>query len=107
MWIRVIVLCCLREFHTRERVLNHVRYRSAVCRANLLLRGPLLSRAQADAVEQQERDRCRALSRAGMRRHHVGSPAVQLCGPLLPIVPLSVAQGGHHPLGIGHAYLPS
>ena len=98
---------CLKEFHSRERVLNHIRYRSAVCRANLLLRGPVISQAEVDVIEQLERDRCRTLSCAGRRRHHVSRPALQLQGPLLPIVPLNVAQGSHHPLGIGHAYLPS
>ena len=43
-------LVCLREFHTRENCLNHIRYRSKICRSNLLMRGPwvLISHVCAD-----------------------------------------------------------
>ena len=33
-------IVCLREFHTKERVLNHIRYRSVVCRTNHIARAP-------------------------------------------------------------------
>ena len=97
---------CLKEFHTRERALNHVRYRSAVCRANLLLRGPLILETELSCVEELEKLQNSALARAGKRRHHVCKPAVQLSGPLLPIVTVVEVRGNHHPLGIGHSYLP-
>jgi len=98
---------CLKEFHSRERALNHVRYRSAACRANLLFRGPVLSDDEASTLEGHERERNVALARAGKRRHHASTPAVQLQGPLLPILLLGDGLGNHHPLGIGHSYLPS
>ena len=98
---------CLKEFHTRERAVNHVRYRSAVCRANLLLRGPSLTEGEASALEETEKSQNRDLARAGKRRHHAGNPAIQLQGPLLPIVLSSGVDGSHHPLGPGHSYLPS
>ena len=97
---------CLKQFHTRERCLNHVRYRSAVCRANLLLRGPLISESEASSIEDSEKLHNASLSRAGKRRHHVTKPAVQLSGPLFPVVPLSQVSGNHHPLGNGHSFLP-
>lgn len=98
---------CLKEFHTRERVLNHVKYRSAVCRANLILRGPLLAEAEAAAIDEAEKKSNRELACAGKRRHHACLPALQLQGPLAPIVPLSTAGCNNHPLGHGHSYLPS
>ena len=97
---------CLKEFRTRERCLNHVRYRSAVCRANLLLRGPLISESEASRIEESEKVHNASIARAGKRRHHVTEPAVQLSGPLLPVVSLTQVSGNHHPLGNGHSYLP-
>ena len=44
-------LVCLVEFHTRERILNHIRYRSQSCRYNLMLRNPVLSDHEADKIE--------------------------------------------------------
>ena len=98
---------CLKEFHTRERSLNHVRYRSAACRSNLLLRGPSLTESEASALDEAEKSLNRASAHAGKRRHHVGTPAIQLQGPLLPIVLSAGVDGSHHPLGPGHSYLPS
>jgi hypothetical protein len=97
---------CLKEFHTRERALNHVRYRSATCRANLLLRGPVITVDEANALDESMRVHNRALSKEGKRRHTASKPAVQLCGPLLPIVTSGEVRGHYHPLGRGHSYLP-
>ena len=73
--------------------------------ANSLLRGPLLTTEEANALD----DECKALNRslysAGKRRHHVSTPAVQLAGPLLPIVVDDAKYSKHHPLGRGHNYI--
>ena len=78
-------LVCLKELWTRERCLNHIRYRSKVCLANSILRGPLLTSEEANALD----DDCKALNcslyRAGKRRHFASTPAIRLAGPLLPI----------------------
>ena len=98
---------CLKEFHTRERALNHVRYRSATCQSNLLLRGPIITADEATMLEESERAQNRGLSNAGRRRHHASMPAVQLHGPLLPIFTLDEVRGRYHPLGRDHSYLPA
>ena len=97
-------LVCLREFHTRENSLNHVRYRSKVCRLNLLLRGPCLTTDQANSLD----DACSSanvrLYSEGKRRHHVDQPSFLLSGPLLPIVLSEGQYSAHHPLGRRHRY---
>jgi len=91
---------CLRNFSSRECCLNHVRYRSKVCYANALMRGPVLTIEEADALDQQERSEYQALHRAGKRRHVASVPCMQAHGPLLPIITLRHSE--HHPLGYGH-----
>ena len=41
---------CLVCFHTRERVLNHIRYKSSKCRNLIFDRGPILTKQQADDI---------------------------------------------------------
>mgnify|MGYP006893448882 CR=1 FL=1 len=89
----------------RERCLNHVRYRSNICLSNVKLRGPLLSDAEANALDDDCRDENVILHRAGKRRHHVVSPSIRLQGPLLPIFLLEGHESNHHPLGRGHNYI--
>ena len=97
-------LVCLREFHTRENCLNHVRYRSKVCCNNLLLRGPSLSIAEASALDDACKTHNRELHAAGKRRHIVNQPSFYLSGPLLPILLAPGQYSAHHPLGVGHRF---
>jgi hypothetical protein len=94
---------CLVEFWTRERVVNHVRYRSYVCRENLLIRPPELSPQQADHLDELEQATCRKMQSSGNRRHKATEPCVQAAGPLLPIVLDPDKVAAHHPLGWGHS----
>ena len=94
---------CLTQFWTRERCLNHVRYRSMICKNNLLLRGPSLSEAEAAACDEIDRADNRAFYARGLRACHVDLPPVRVLGPMLPIVPLG-RTSSHHPLGLGHNY---
>ena len=93
---------CLLEIWTRERALNHLRYRSEPCRENLLLRPPILSEAQADEIDEVEAAKYRALRARGLRRHAAEKPCVQALGPLWPIVVDPSRFSRHHPLGKGH-----
>ena len=93
---------CLKLFWTRERVINHVRYRSGVCLANLLIRGPCLSVSEAEELDCLEHGAHVAKSKAGQRSHHAAIPAVQLQGPLLSLLVLPGTESAHHPLGKGH-----
>jgi len=93
---------CLVNFGSRERCLNHVRYRSKVCYANSLMRGPILSSQQADELDLLERPEHKALYSAGKRRHTAEHPCLRAHGPLLPI--LTLRGSSHHPLGLGYNY---
>ena len=97
-------LVCLREFGQRELCLNHVRYHSMVCRNNLLIRGPCLSKEEADALDNECKPRNRHLHATGRRRHYAETPSFYLEGPLLPILLAPEQISAHHPLGRGHRY---
>ena len=76
-----------------------------MCRANLLMRGPLLTVAEADSLDDECKDLNRSLHAKGQRRHHVDSPSFYLSGPLLPILLADGQYSAHHPLGRGHRYV--
>eukprot|EP00973_Karenia_brevis_P016097 2201074-Karenia_brevis.AAC.1 len=81
-----VCMCCLLDFHTRNRLLQHLMYKSSVCLHNLLLRGPLLTELEVRTLNaahlQDEAD----LRRAGFRRSKAKAPVVRLEGPLLPVL---------------------
>ena len=91
---------CLVSFGSRERCLNHVRYRSHICRLNHILRGPVIDRDQADSLDLEEASENSQLYSEGLRRHAAKVPCIQTFGPLLPIVVANPSS--HHPLGWGH-----
>ena len=93
---------CLVNFHTRERCLNHVRYRSKVCKHNYLLRGPVLDEAEASLLDAADYAENRILYAKGLRRHQALCPSMRAFGPLLPL--LNERPSKHHPLGFGHNY---
>ena len=46
--------CCtvgMTEFRNRERLMSHLRYRSAICRSHVLLGQPVLTEVQADQMD--------------------------------------------------------
>ena len=78
---------CMIYFHNRIRVLNHLKYRSSVCRLNLVLAGPIISSQQADILDEGCRELRRGLYAAGLRAHTATAPCFRLSGPLpLPLV---------------------
>ena len=95
---------CLKMFWTRERVVNHIRYRSKVCREWHLKHEPYFSQEQADGFDSECMELNRSLQAVGCRRHKAAKPCVQLCGPLVPISVDVSASSRHHPLGRGHNY---
>ena len=92
---------CLKFFHTRERVLNHIRYRSEVCRHNLVLRDIKWIEQQILEFDSSDELAHKEAQATGKRRHHAGDPVLQLAGPLQPILLIGKASA-HHPLGVGH-----
>ena len=92
-------------FWSRERVVNHVRYRSKICRDQLGLSLPPYTQEQADEFDHSVAQGNRELHHKGGRRHKAGLPCVQLHGPLLPITTLGPGtSSSHHPLGRGQQY---
>ena len=96
---------CMKMFWSRERVVNHIRYRSKICRDQFALGPPLYSPEQADVFDLAGAKDHRDLIHKGGRRHKAGLPCVQLHGPLLPITTLGPGtSSSHHPLGRGQQY---
>jgi len=94
---------CLKHFHTRERVLKHVRYRSEICRHNLVLRNRMWTDAEVSEFDACEADGHKSTQASGKRRHHAEAPVIRLVGPLQPIL-LQGNDSNHHPMGVGHRY---
>ena len=84
--------------------MNHIRYRSGVCLANLLIRGPCLSVSEAEELDALEHGANVIKSKSGQRAHFAAIPAVQLQGPLLAPIVLPGTESKHHALGRGHNY---
>ncbi len=94
---------CLTEFHTRTRILNHLRYRSHVCRCNLLIAGPLLS-VEADLLDFEEAVANRLLAQSGSRAHKAALPCIRVQGPLPAPILIADRHSSHHILGFGRNY---
>ena len=94
---------CLRQFWSRERVVNHIRYRSLVCKANLFLLGPCLFVEDADKLDEIENGANLSLQKKGRRRHHADLPVIRLHGPLRTVFAIG-RESNHHALGRGHNY---
>lgn len=91
----------LKNFGTRVRCINHAK-KCLVCKMNLLIRGPVISQAEADELNAAECQRNVKLYAAGRRSHHAEVPCIQGCGPLLPII--ASQPSSHHALGVGHNF---
>ena len=94
---------CLKQFWSRPRLLNHIRYKSKVCKYNLILRGTLVSEEEATRQDVASASVRVALHKGGRRRHFAEDPVLQLQGPWLPIVPSpGMVISKPHRLGRGH-----
>ena len=98
---------CLKLFWTRERLLNHVRYKSKVCQQNLLLRGPICSEEESLAADIECAEANTKLHSQSRRRHFAEEPVLQLSGPLQYEVLVTGTDSGHHRLGQGHNHYGS
>ena len=82
---------CLKEFHQRENVSNHLK-KVTFCNQQLRLRRPCLTVEQADSIDTALRAHNRGLNRAGKRRHAKDRPCRQGEGPKLPCIVGPVPQ---------------
>ena len=88
---------------TRERLINHIRYKSVICKHNIILRGFACTEEEATTIDESLRIVHKQLQSRGRRRHFVDEPVIGLVGPLLPIlIPDGVRLSNHHVLGFGH-----
>ena len=91
---------CLVEFHTRPRVLAHFSDESAICLANLKLRGRIFSLTVVEGL-----DKGSGSLQRECRIHGVHKPCIQLQGPLLPVLQVDDRDCTvMHPLGFGHSW---
>ena len=95
---------CMLYFHNRIRLLNHLKYRSSVCRLNLMLAGPLISPERALELDRESRSLRRELYAKGLRAHSALAPVLRLQGPLPPAVVFDAKLSDHHVLGAGRRY---
>ncbi len=92
---------CRLYFHNRVRVLNHLEYRSKVCRLSLLLQGPCISKDEAQSLDVDCREGKRKLYALGLRTHAATNPVFRLTGPI-PLPPFFTGGYGNvHILGLG------
>ena len=75
---------CLKQFHDRDRLLNHIRYRSRTCRGVIWARGPVITDAEHEDILQNSRQKYRDLHASGHRRHFARAPAFRVSGPIAP-----------------------
>ena len=77
---------CLKVFDNREAAINHARYKSKICYANLIARGPRLSNAESDAIDALDHLTHNNKVKKGKRMHTVDKLCCFAHGPLLPVI---------------------
>ena len=75
---------CLTQFHTRSRLLEHLKYKGArfQCFRTLSSSGPSITYQYARQLNQQEAILNKALAHKGLRRSYARKPAHRTPGPL-------------------------
>ena len=91
--------CCLRHFHTRTRLLDHLHKKSEICFLNVMLRlAPLTQREieQADYVQWKSENDYR---KRGLNKAHAESMVSQMFGPMqVIVVPKEHSRKNRYPL---------
>ena len=83
---------CAREFTTRACHIEHLQ-KSPICWANVLHRIPPLSQAELEDACATERAETVARTRGGRSRMYKAKACTPAAGPLLPILPVKMANG--------------
>ena len=78
-------LVCLKEFFSREHSLNHLRYRAAVCRANIVFYGTRASDEGINAEDLRLRELYRDFNYKGHTRCRTSSDCVWLPGCIMSL----------------------
>ena len=78
-------VACLRQFHERNRLIQHLERASPRCRQEVLARLPKLCPEIVQRLDQEAAAHVRRLAAEGRSRVHAALPCVRLNGPLLPV----------------------
>ena len=92
----------MKMFHTRERLLEHLKYKGKICRKYTFLLGYCMTEEEADTIDVSLRPANVELARMGKRRHHVDKWCKRLQGPIIPIILDPQYMSNHHPFGRGY-----
>ena len=78
---------CLIQFHTRHRLLEHIKYKGKKrhCTALLSSRPPIISEAEARELDAAAAKSARQLAHRGLRRTHAAKPSHRVPGPMWPL----------------------
>ena len=78
---------CLLQFHTRHRLLEHIKYKGKKrhCTALLSSRPPIFSEAEARELDADAAKSARQLAHRGLRRTHAAKPSHREPGPMWPL----------------------
>lgn len=76
---------CLKDFHTRTNVLNHVKYRLYICAVNLLQGPPIITESEANNLDLSNAIEDRRLYALGLRRHKTSHPCIRVFGPIIDL----------------------
>ena len=85
--------CCLRDFHSRERVFTHITASSKVCSRYYRENGSAVSSSVLERLEREAYNSTIKLKKQGRRRTHAREPPERMQGPLTL---------GAHILGVRH-----
>ena len=66
---------------------------------------PALSKAEADALDELDKESHRAHKAQGRRRHFAEYPCIQAYGPFRELILDPSRESFHHPLGKGRNYV--
>ena len=77
---------CLQNFHTRPRLIHHLRQSSKSCMHNYIVLYQPHSTDVRDSLDAQDRVNIQLLQKAGFSKLHACKPACRLPGPLRPLI---------------------
>ena len=75
---------CFVCFHTRPRILQHIKYRSKKCRDAIINRGPILTPEQANKMDKKCCSDVSQLYKRGRRRNFAEIPCLKQLKPHTP-----------------------
>ena len=85
---------CLKLFHTRPRLIHHLRQSSHSCLNSYMSCIVPFTPVEVESLDQSDRNKSRELKQAGFTKLHAAKPVVSLHGPMRPLIKLSCTNEG-------------